>query len=143
LARWFPIISKLPNTSKVKARLTTDFHRRVFAAVIQSFEQYDNPLRVNNFATGLRELSRLVLEYYAPEKSIKECAWYVEEKNENNKYWPEAAMPARAYSRASTMGTAVSFGSMRMAISIRRKRRSAGALMQSDLPLTPISPRQK
>jgi arginase len=33
-------------------------------------------------------------------------------------YWPEAAMSAGAYSRASTMGSAVSFGSMRMAISI-------------------------
>jgi hypothetical protein len=79
------IVSKLPDTSKVKARLTTDFHRDVFAAVIKSFEQYDNPLRVNNFATGLRELTRLVLEYYAPEKSIKASPWYVEEKNENGK----------------------------------------------------------
>jgi len=79
------IVSKLPDTSKVKARLTTDFHRSVFAAIILSFEQYENPLRVNNFATGLRELTRLVLDYRAPEKSIKECAWYVEEKNENGK----------------------------------------------------------
>lgn len=79
------IVSKLPDTSKVKARLTADFHRNVFAAVIQSFEQYDNPLRVNNFATGLRELTRLVLDYSAPEKSIKACAWYVEEKNEQGK----------------------------------------------------------
>ncbi|HEY1465068.1 MAG TPA: hypothetical protein VGF44_16755 [Terriglobales bacterium] len=77
------MVNKLPDTSKVKARLTTDFHRSVFAAVIQSFEQSDNPLRVNNFATGLRELTRLVLDYCAAEKSIKQCAWYVEEKNEN------------------------------------------------------------
>ena len=75
----------MSDTSKVKARLTTDFHRSVFAAVVQSFEQYDNPLRVNNFATGLRELTRLVLDYRAPENCIKECAWYVEEKNENGK----------------------------------------------------------
>lgn len=79
------IVSKLPDTANVKARLTTEFHRKVFAAVIQSFEQYDNPLRVNNFATGLRELTRLVLDYNAPEKSIKACAWYVEEKNEQGK----------------------------------------------------------
>jgi hypothetical protein len=44
-------------------------------------------------------------------------------------YWPEAAMSASSYSRASTTGTAASFGSMRMAISIRRKRRPAGTLM--------------
>ena len=57
----------------------------MFAAVLQSFEQYNNPLRVNNFATGLRELTRLVLDYSAPEKSIKSCPWYVEEKNEHGK----------------------------------------------------------
>ena len=79
------IVSKLPDTANVKARLTTEFHRNVFAAVIQSFELYDNPLRVNDFATGLRELTRLVLDYNAPEKSIKACAWYVEEKNEQGK----------------------------------------------------------
>lgn len=83
--RGVPIVNKLPDTSKVKARLTTAFHRNVFAAVIQSFEQYDNPLRVNNFATGLRELTRLVLDYYAPEKSITASPWFVEEKNEYGK----------------------------------------------------------
>lgn len=43
----------------------------------------DNPLRVNNFAMGLRELSRIVLHDLAPDADIKACCWYNEEKNKD------------------------------------------------------------
>jgi hypothetical protein len=43
----------------------------------------DNPLRANNFAMGLRELSRLVLHDLAPDEEIKESCWYEEETNKN------------------------------------------------------------
>jgi len=43
----------------------------------------DNPLRLNNFAMGLRELSRIVLHDLAPDADIKVCCWYKEEKNKD------------------------------------------------------------
>jgi hypothetical protein len=43
----------------------------------------DNPLRLNNFAMGLRELSRIVLHDLAPDAEIKACCWYKEEKNKD------------------------------------------------------------
>jgi len=43
----------------------------------------DNPLRLNNFAMGLRELSRIVLHDLAPDAAIKACCWYEEEKNKD------------------------------------------------------------
>jgi len=39
----------------------------------------------SNFATGLRELSRILLQHLSPDKSIKACGWYNEEKNEDGK----------------------------------------------------------
>lgn len=43
----------------------------------------ENPLRLNNFAMGLRELSRIVLHDLALDVDIKECCWYEEEKNKD------------------------------------------------------------
>lgn len=48
------VISKWPAAESVARRLPTDFHRRVFTAAIRSFEQKDNPLRLNNFAVVTR-----------------------------------------------------------------------------------------
>jgi hypothetical protein len=53
----------------------------VFKAAIQSFDQLANPMRVNNFATGIRELARIMLHDFASDKDIKVCEWYVEETN--------------------------------------------------------------
>lgn len=43
----------------------------------------DNPLRLNNFAMGLRELSRIVLRDLAPDEDIVACCWYEAEKNKD------------------------------------------------------------
>lgn len=71
-----------PQIARIEQSLSL-FQKDIFAAVIKSFEQLDNPLRVNNFATGLRELSRILLYDLAPEKDIKACCWYEEEKNKD------------------------------------------------------------
>jgi hypothetical protein len=63
--------------------LDTDFKKSVFDAALKSFEQSDNPLRLNNLATGLRELIRLVLRDLAPEAGIKACSWYKPEVDKN------------------------------------------------------------
>jgi hypothetical protein len=39
-------------------------------------------LRFNNFATGLRELTRIVLHDRAPEKDVKGCCWFKQQFNE-------------------------------------------------------------
>jgi hypothetical protein len=56
--------------------LDTDFKKSVFDGALKSFEQSDNPLRLNNLATGLRELIRLILRDLAPDAGIKACSWY-------------------------------------------------------------------
>jgi hypothetical protein len=60
--------------AQIEKRLSV-FQREVFAAVIKSFQQVDNPLRLNNFAMGLRELSRIVLHDLAPDADIEACCW--------------------------------------------------------------------
>lgn len=70
-----------PQIAEIDKRLSA-FQKKVFAALLKSFEQLDNPLRFNNFATGLRELARIMLDDLAPESSIEACSWYVPEKNQ-------------------------------------------------------------
>jgi hypothetical protein len=77
------IISTWPQTTDVATRLGTGFHRSLFDAAIKGFEQLDNPLRLNNLATGLRELIRVVLRDLAPDQKLKACGWYKEEKDKH------------------------------------------------------------
>jgi hypothetical protein len=76
-------VGRLSKTARVSKRLTSQFQRDIFAAALKSFEQLDNPLRVNNFATGLRELSRILLAELAPNESVRACVWYTEALNKD------------------------------------------------------------
>lgn len=69
-------------TKFILERLGTDFERRLFAAVISNSSDPQNPLRANNFAYAMRELSRHVLHRLAPDKEVLNCTWY---KNETQK----------------------------------------------------------
>jgi hypothetical protein len=68
---------------KLKTKLGADFDRDVFDACLLSLQQANNPLKLNNFATGLRELSRIVLARLAPDESIQKCSWYQPATNQN------------------------------------------------------------
>ena len=68
---------------RLKSQLGTDFERDVFDACLLSLQQSNNPLRLNNFATGLRELSRIVLGRLAPDQRVQNCAWYQPATNQN------------------------------------------------------------
>jgi hypothetical protein len=69
-------------TSRIAQRLATPFQKELLTAVIKSLQQLDNPLRANNFATGLRELSRIILDDLAPDAAVTACAWFkVESQN--------------------------------------------------------------
>jgi hypothetical protein len=74
-------IREWPESKKIAERLDNDFKKAVFDAALKSFEQVDNPLRVNNLATGLRELTRLILRDMAPDKDIEASCWYKPETN--------------------------------------------------------------
>lgn len=67
-----------PLAPNIDAKLGTAFEKQVFDAALQSLDQTANPLRLNHFATTLRELSRMVLHRLAPDAEIKACGWYVQ-----------------------------------------------------------------
>jgi hypothetical protein len=75
-------ISNSPLAESVGGYLTSDFERAVFKAALMSFDHVENPLRVNNFATALRELGRIHLEAQAPDSRVKKCDWFEQKHNE-------------------------------------------------------------
>ncbi len=42
-----------------------------------SVKDMNNPLRLNNFSTAIRELVRDVFDHLAPNEEIKKCSWFV------------------------------------------------------------------
>lgn len=48
---------------------------------MRSFDDEDNSLRLNNFATALRELGRVWLEEQAPKERIRACHWFRHDPN--------------------------------------------------------------
>jgi hypothetical protein len=75
-------ISNSALAKSIAAYFTSDFERAVFRAALQSFDHVENPLRVNNFATALRELGRIHLETQAPDGRVKKCDWFEQKRNE-------------------------------------------------------------
>jgi len=59
-----------------------DFEKELLTASLDNLLDTGNKLRFNNFAYGIRELSRHILHNLSPEKEVKNCVWY---KNENKK----------------------------------------------------------
>jgi len=82
-------------THKVRTHFKTDFQRRVFDAAVKSFDHEDNPLRLNNFATALRELGRIWLEAIAPKEKIRACDWFEQAPNLREKDGVTRAQRAR------------------------------------------------
>lgn len=72
-----------PLEPDIAARLGHGFEKNVLSAALLSLEQEHNPLRLNNFATAIRELSRIVLHRLAPDDEIAACSWY-RPKNDRN-----------------------------------------------------------
>jgi len=59
--------------------LAEGFERELYASSLQNLNDLDNKLRLNNFAYGMRELMRHVLNRLAPDHSVKKCVWYTNE----------------------------------------------------------------
>jgi hypothetical protein len=75
-------ISSSQHAQSIASSLSSDFERQVFRAALRSFEDTENPLRVNNFANALRELGRIHLDSQAPEARLKKCSWFEQKHNE-------------------------------------------------------------
>jgi hypothetical protein len=67
-----------PLAAEILSKLGTSFEKDVLGAGLLSLDQTANPLRLNHFATTLRELSRMVFHRLAPEREIRACGWYVQ-----------------------------------------------------------------
>lgn len=59
--------------------LSTQFERDLFHASIENITRSSSPIRFNNFAYAIRELTRHVLKRLAPDENIINSQWY---KNE-------------------------------------------------------------
>lgn len=88
-------ISNSGLVKSIEAHFTSDFEREVFYAALQSFDHEGNPLRLNNFATALRELGRIHLELEAPDGRVKKSIWFVQKTNEFGKPVIERAQRAK------------------------------------------------
>jgi len=88
-------ISKSPLAEAVNGHLTSNFERAVFQAALTSFDHVQNPLRVNNFATALRELGRIHLEAQAPDSRVKACEWFQQIYNDRGQPVIERAQRAK------------------------------------------------
>jgi len=69
---------------QIREYLATDFEHGLFEATLKQVLRDDDPLRANNFAYALRELSRHVLARLSPDSDVREAPWYVEEKNDRD-----------------------------------------------------------
>ncbi len=59
-----------------------DFEKELLSASLENLLDKENKLRFNNFACGIRELSRHILHNLSPDKEVMNCVWY---KNESKK----------------------------------------------------------
>lgn len=67
---------------QIQSELTEGFERGLFGAAQRNLADKSNPLRFNNYAYAMRELTRHILHRFAPDENVKQCVWY---KNETEK----------------------------------------------------------
>lgn len=61
--------------------LRSTFTKELFKASLIQTKYNDNPIRYNSFAFSFRELVRHIFYNLAPDEEVKNCDWYVEDKN--------------------------------------------------------------
>lgn len=69
----------LEQTDKIRQKLITPFELKLFEAALKNLDDNSNPLRFNNFAYAMRELTRHVLARLAPDEDVWQCEWYENE----------------------------------------------------------------
>lgn len=68
----------------IKNELKSEFENQLFDACLQNFADTVNPLRLNNFAYAMRELTRHILKRLAPDECVLQCSWYRNETQDEN-----------------------------------------------------------
>lgn len=68
--------------NELESLTTNEFEKELLLASLKNLLDIDNKLRFNNFACGIRELSRHILLSLAPNDQVEKCCWY---KNESKK----------------------------------------------------------
>ena len=61
---------------KIYQLLNSEFERKLFEAALTNLKDMGNPLRYNNFAYSIRELSRHILYRLSPETDVIRCSWF-------------------------------------------------------------------
>lgn len=72
-------MSAATSSQDVREGLATEFERRLFDAALANLADTEHPLRLNNFAYAIRELSRHVLQRLAPDERVRACSWYIKD----------------------------------------------------------------
>lgn len=68
----------------IKTELKSEFENQLFDACLQNLADTENPLRLNNFAYAMRELTRHILKRLAPDECVLQCPWYKNETQDEN-----------------------------------------------------------
>ena len=68
----------------ILANLSSQFEKDLFHAAIENITHSTSPIRFNNFAYTLRELTRHVLKRLAPDENILKSQWYKNELSDEN-----------------------------------------------------------
>ncbi len=62
-------------------KLPDEFSRQVLAGCFRVAHDEENPIRLNLFAAGLRELFGHILDFYAPDQEVRACSWFVQSED--------------------------------------------------------------
>lgn len=66
----------IENRKKFEGLIGSKFEERLLHASFDNLAAKENPLRFNNFACSIRELSRHMLHRMAPDEQVLNCTWY-------------------------------------------------------------------
>ncbi len=68
----------------IENRLSGNFEKDLFRASIENITQSTSPIRFNNFAYAIRELTRHILARLSPDDEVRKCRWYKNETEREN-----------------------------------------------------------
>ncbi len=64
--------------------LVSNFEKDLFRASIENITHSNSPIRFNNFAYAIRELTRHILSRLSPDDKVLKCQWYKNETEREN-----------------------------------------------------------
>jgi len=63
---------------ELKAKLPDDFSKSVLEGSVRVASDQENPIRINLFASGIRELFSHILHHFAPDENVRACPWFTQ-----------------------------------------------------------------